>query len=127
MNRRQALSQLFSVLSAVTGITLTGCRASAQTESRITLHARAPERGNWYPERAYVKRGQEVTVLVRNVDTVTHSFYLPAFGIDTRPIKPGDSKEVTITPEATGEYLYTCGIWCSDYHMYEKGYIVVED
>jgi heme/copper-type cytochrome/quinol oxidase subunit 2 len=67
-----------------------------------------------------------VTIVIRNVDVVTHSFYLPTFDLDTGPIKPGDVREVTFTPDVAGEYLFTCGIWCSDYHMYERGTLVVE-
>jgi heme/copper-type cytochrome/quinol oxidase subunit 2 len=67
-----------------------------------------------------------VTIVVRNVDIATHSFYLPALGLNTGPLKPGDTQEVTFTPEFAGEYLFLCAVWCSDYHMYERGYLIVE-
>lgn len=66
-----------------------------------------------------------MTLVIRNPDIVTHSFYMPAFGLDTGPIRPGEMREVTFTPEVEGEYLFTCGIWCSDYHMYERGTLIV--
>jgi heme/copper-type cytochrome/quinol oxidase subunit 2 len=103
-----------------------GCGGGEDGTNRITLLARAPERGNWSPQEIRVDRGRQITIVVRNVDIATHSFYLPALGLNTGPLKPGETKEVTFTPEFEGEYLFICAVWCSDYHMYERGYLIVE-
>ena len=102
------------------------CGGTEDSNNRITLLARAPERGNWSPQEIHVDRGRQVTIVVRNVDIATHSFYLPALGLNTGPLRPGETKEVTFTPEFAGEYLFICAVWCSDYHMYERGYLIVE-
>ena len=107
-------------------MTQTGCGPSQDGPTRVTLHARAPERGNWSPREIHVERGRPVTIVVRNVDIATHSFYLPALSLNTGPLEPGKVKEVTFTPEFEGKYLFMCAVWCSDYHMYEIGWLIVE-
>jgi heme/copper-type cytochrome/quinol oxidase subunit 2 len=67
-----------------------------------------------------------VTIAVKKPDAATHSFYLPALNLSTGAIRPGDVTEVTFTPAVAGEYLFICAIWCSDYHMYERGTLTVE-
>ena len=103
-----------------------GCESVQAESGRVTLLSRAPERGNWSPRTIRVQRGLPVTIVVRNPDVATHSFYLPAFNLNTGAIRPGDVREVTFTPEVAGEYLFMCTIWCSDYHMYETGTLIVE-
>ena len=110
----------------VPALVSSGCGSNGNGPARVTLRARAPERGNWAPRTIRLERGRPVTLVIRNVDIATHSFYAPALGLNTGAILPGESKEVTFTPEAAGEYLFLCAIWCSDYHMYERGTIVVE-
>ena len=117
---------LMTLCVAVTVWFAAACASSDDGSNRITLLARAPERGNWSPQEIRVDRGRPVTIVVRNVDIATHSFYLPALGLNTGPLKPGETKEVTFTPEFAGEYLFICAVWCSDYHMWERGYLIVE-
>ena len=107
-------------------LAVSGCRSARADAARLTLLTRAPERGNWSPRTIRVQRGRQVTIVVRNPDTVTHSFYLPALNLSTGAIRPGEVREVTFTPEVAGEYLFMCTIWCSDYHMYERGTLIVE-
>lgn len=107
-------------------LSASGCANDADGRDRVLLRARAPERGNWYPREIVVERGRPVTIEVRNVDVATHSFYLPALDLDTGPLKPGETEEVTFTPEAPGEYLFLCAVWCSDYHMWERGKLIVK-
>jgi len=124
---RRTVEALLTILCLTgTGLVIVGCNANEDGPAKVTLLSRAPERGNWSPQTIRVAAGRQLAITIRNVDVVTHSFYLPAFGINTGPIKPGETREVTFTPEERGEYVFTCGIWCSDYHMYERGTLVVE-
>lgn len=107
-------------------VTTAGCASGGEGPERIVLHSRAPERGNWTPREVHLVLGRAVTLEVRNVDVVTHSLYVPAFNLDTGPIRPGESRAVTFAPDSVGDFLFTCGIWCSDYHMYERGRLIVE-
>ncbi len=119
---------VFATILCATGTVLSssGCERNEDGSTRILLRARAPERGNWSPQEIRVERGRPVTIVVRNVDIATHSFYLPALGLNSGPLKPGETKEVTFTPEFEGEYLFVCAVWCSDYHMYERGWLIVD-
>ena len=118
---------LFAVLCALSPLLMaTACGVDSGDTTRIVLKARAPERGNWSPREIHVERGRPVTIVVRNVDIATHSFYLPELNLNTGPLQPGQMKEVTFTPEFEGEYLFICAVWCSDYHMYERGWLIVE-
>ena len=127
MRRRTSLAGILSAVCAAGAVwSFSACAGSEDGTNRITLLARAPERGNWSPQEIHVDRGRQVTIVVRNVDIATHSFYLPALGLNTGPLKPGETEEVTFTPEFAGEYLFLCAVWCSDYHMYERGYLIVD-
>ena len=124
--RRHAVTLATALCVMGTGVTAAGCGENGEGPARVTLLSRAPERGNWKPQTVRATMGRELAITIRNVDVVTHSFYLPAFEINTGPIKPGETREVVFTPERRGEFLFTCGIWCSDYHMYERGTLIVE-
>ena len=127
MRFRSALTFLATIVcTAGATFPMSGCGGHEDGSNRIVLLARAPERGNWSPQEIRIERGRQVTIVVRNVDIATHSFYLPALGLNTGPLQPGETKEVTFTPEFEGEYLFLCAIWCSDYHMYERGWLIVE-
>ena len=127
MLRKTTITTLLATLCATGPVLLaSGCGGNEDGPTRIVLRARAPERGNWSPREIHVERGRPVTIVVRNVGIATHSFYLPALSLNTGPLKPGESKEVTFTPEFEGKYLLMCAVWCSDYHMYEIGWLIVE-
>lgn len=126
VSKTGTIPPLLAVLCAVGPLAaVSACGSHPDGPTKIVLHARAPERGNWYPQELHVERGRPVTIVVRNVDVATHSFYLPALNLNTGPLKPGETTEVTFTPEFAGEFLFLCGVWCSDYHMYERGWLIV--
>ncbi|MEW6455465.1 MAG: hypothetical protein AB1410_01955 [Acidobacteriota bacterium] len=84
---------LFLVLIASLGVILGTILFKNNSNPEIELLARAPERGNWYPKKIKVEKDKEVNILIRNVDTVSHGFYLPAFDITAGEIKAAYSDE----------------------------------
>ena len=92
----------------------------------VELIARAPDSGNWYPEEITVPVGEEVRILIRNIETVTHGFALPDFNIAAREIKAGEVSVVKFTPDKRGAFPFMCTVWCSDRHMEMKGKLIVE-
>ena len=90
------------------------------------LIARAPEHGNWLPQEFTVSYGTEVTILIRNIDTVTHGFAIPQLNVAAREIKAGEAKTVTFTPTQRGTFDFLCTVWCSDRHLEMRGKITVE-
>lgn len=92
----------------------------------LELIARAPEHGNWHPRVIYLPYGQEVKILIRNVETVTHGFAIPDFSIAVPEIKPGGAKIVKFIPTKKGKFPFFCTVWCSQRHLEMQGEIVVE-
>ncbi len=89
---------------------------------------RAPERGNFLPRKVTVPVGQPVRLRVRNVDTVTHGFAIPALDVDAGEIQAGHNVIVEFTPTEPGEYAFYCTVWCGDNHMQMTGVLeVVEE
>ena len=93
----------------------------------LQLIARAPEHGNWYPRKITVPLGKEVKILIRNIETVTHGFALPDFGVAVSEIKAGEVVVVKFTPDKRGTFPFMCTAWCSNEHLHMTGELVVED
>lgn len=87
--------------------------------------ARAPEKGNFLPRNITVKAGEKVILRIRNVDTVTHGFAIPALGVEGRDIKAGRQSMVEFTAEEPGDYDFYCTAWCGDNHLQMRGVITV--
>ncbi len=92
----------------------------------IELLARSPKNGNWLPRKIHVPLGQEVKILIRNVETVSHGFALPAFNVGVDEIKAGHVAVVRFTPDRRGTFPFMCTVWCSDEHMQMNGEVIVE-
>lgn len=90
------------------------------------LTVRAPEHGNWYPRKITVPLGEQVRLYMRNVDTVSHGFALPDFGVAVPEIRAGVVEVVQFTADKKGTFPFMCTIWCSDRHMEMTGELVVE-
>jgi heme/copper-type cytochrome/quinol oxidase subunit 2 len=90
------------------------------------LIARAPENGNWYPNQLKVEYGKEVTLYIRNIETVSHGFALPAFQVAVKEIKAGTVEVVKFTPNKRGRFPFMCTVWCSENHHDMRGELVVE-
>lgn len=87
--------------------------------------ARAPEKGNFTPNKITVKVGQKVKLSIRNTDTVTHGFAIPAFDIDIGSVKAGHVAIVEFQPKEAGTYDFYCTEWCSEHHLQMRGVIEV--
>ena len=91
----------------------------------VEIVARAPERGNFFPRRVTVPVGKKVKLRVRNVDTVTHGFAIPALGVESGDIKSGHQVIEEFTPQKIGEYDFYCTAWCSEHHLQMRGVLEV--
>ncbi|MHC4229485.1 MAG: cupredoxin domain-containing protein, partial [Planctomycetota bacterium] len=87
--------------------------------------ARVPEKGNFAPQLLRVQAGEKIKLRVRNVDTVTHGFAIPALQVDAGEIKAGYTAIVEFTPETPGQYDYYCTVWCSEFHLQMRGILEV--
>ncbi len=88
--------------------------------------ARTPEKGNYSPRKITVAFGEKVKLRIRNTDTVTHGFTIPALGIDVGELKAGHvSETLEFTPDKPGTYDFYCTVWCSEFHMQMRGTLEV--
>lgn len=92
----------------------------------ITLLARSPRNGNWHPRQIRVPLGKEVKILIRNVETVSHGFALPAFSVGVGEIKAGETATVRFIADKPGIFPFMCTVWCSDEHLEMAGEVIVE-
>lgn len=118
---------VFFVLVSTVGITAgIILHRKSRVADKIELLARAPEKGNWFPMEITVDVGKEANILIRNVDTASHGFYLPEFDVDKGEIRAGEVKNITFIPDKKGRFPFYCSIWCGDYHMQMRGTLIVK-
>jgi cytochrome c oxidase subunit 2 len=97
-------------------------QATAGEEVRtITVTAR---RFEFVPPSITLKRGETVRLVVTSED-VTHGFFLRALKIDT-DIAPGETRELTVTPQNAGTFTAICHHFCGSGHGNMKLTVVVE-
>ena len=117
------------IIVATVGVVLGAYAYENYREGRvydIKLIARTSENGNWYPGTIKVSEGEEVRILIRNIDTVTHGFIIPDFSVSIDELKAGGAKIVKFTPEKKGTFPFMCTVWCSENHLQMRGELIVE-
>ncbi len=101
-------------------------QSNLKQANTVHLIAQAPEKGNFSPRTIKIKKGKEVTLVIRNVDVKSHGFIVPLLGMRVKEIKAGELEKVTFTIDEEGKYPFYCSVWCSDYHMQMRGTLIVE-
>lgn len=77
------------------------------------------------PSDLTVKKGVPVALELTSTDRV-HGFSLPDFKLTAR-IEPGKVTRVTFTPDRTGEFTFSCNIFCGSGHEDMAGRLIVTD
>ncbi len=62
------------------------------------------------PNEITVEKGEEITIMFKNVGSVAHSFVIDELDIRTEPIVPGDTTKIILTSENTGSFSYWCDV-----------------
>lgn len=62
------------------------------------------------PSEIKVKKGQEVTVIFKNVGILSHNFVIGELGVKTETIPPGEWDQVRFTPGKTGTFKFWCSV-----------------
>ena len=72
------------------------------------------KRFEFTPSKVTLKKGETVTLRVKSED-VTHGLFVRPLKIDA-DISPGETKEITITPQTAGSFTAICDHFCGSGH-----------
>ena len=104
-------------------LALASPRARAEEGARVIVIT--AKRFEFSPSEITIKKGETVKLQLKSED-VTHGFFVRPLGIDTE-IVPGETKELTLTPQTSGRYRTICDHFCGAGHGGMKMTIVVEE
>ena len=113
-----------SALAVLAGLlTLASRPARAQESARVV--AITARRFEFSPNEITLRKGETVKLQLKSED-VTHGFFVRPLGIDT-DIAPGETRELTLTPQTAGRFRAICDHFCGAGHGGMKMTIVVEE
>ncbi len=86
-------------------------RADAQSAKRVEIVAK---RYDFTPGDITVKKGSPVTIVLTSKD-VDHGVKFKDFNVSVSA-KKGETKELTFTPDKTGDFIGQCSVFCGSGH-----------
>jgi cytochrome c oxidase subunit II len=77
------------------------------------------------PGEITAKKGEPVVLEIKSED-VNHGFSLPDFGV-RGDVKPGEVTRIRFTPDKTGQFTFTCDVFCGTGHEEMSGTLTVTE
>ena len=103
---------------------LTSLASAARADEGPRVVDLTAKRFEFVPSTLTLKKGETVKLRVTSED-VTHGLFLRDLKIDT-DIPPGQTQELTVTPEKIGRFTAICHHFCGAQHGNMKLTVVVE-
>ena len=126
MERRVSMKSKFLIclpLALLSILAITSSRPVRADGSARVVEI-AAKRFAFVPNSITLKKGETATLRLHSED-VTHGFFMRALKID-EVIEPGQTKDVTITPQTSGSFTTICDHFCGVNHGNMNMTIVVE-
>jgi cytochrome c oxidase subunit 2 len=83
------------------------------------------KRFEFSPSEIHLKKGEPVVLEIQSAD-VRHGFNLPDLGVRA-DLKPGTVSRISFTPNKTGEFAFTCDVFCGSGHEDMSGTVSVSE
>lgn len=90
---------------------LAGCTASAPHAASIEVLAGTP-RSDYIidPPNLKFEKGADVTLHIKNAGRMGHTFSVPALGLDTGMLMPGQERTLRFTADQAGTFEVHCTV-----------------
>ncbi|HZD33737.1 MAG TPA: cupredoxin domain-containing protein, partial [Nitrososphaeraceae archaeon] len=62
------------------------------------------------PKQITINKGDNATILFKNVGTVAHSFEIDKLGVRIDPIQPGESETINFIASQAGSFDFRCSV-----------------
>jgi len=114
------------VLAMITGLgVLAYTTHSAPQADGVKVISITAKKFDFTPGEITVKKGVPVALELTSSDRV-HGFSFPDFKL-TAKIEPGKVTRMVFTPDRTGEFTFSCNIFCGSGHEEMAGRLIVTD
>ena len=116
MNRSRNMKMQIALLIlgfVLTGLAVYTVATGATRTAENVIHLTA-KKFRFTPEEITLKKGEPVAIKITSED-VRHGFSLPDFKVRAN-VKPGETAVVRFTPDKTGEFTFTCDVFCGAGH-----------
>jgi len=106
------------------GVNTFGEMVAGARPAERTIHL-AAKKFEFTPGEINAKKGESIVLEVTSED-VTHGFNLPDFGV-RGDVKPGVVARFHFTPDKTGQFTFTCDVFCGSGHEEMSGTLRVTE
>ena len=112
------------IVIALIGIVTNNSVGESGRAADKTVHITA-KKFEFTPGEITAKKGEPVVLEIKSED-VNHGFSLPDFGVRGE-VKPESVLRLSFTPDKTGQFTFTCDVFCGSGHEDMSGTLTVTE